>query len=474
MLAALCLAIVFTISLTSFLELSYLSVRMSTRHIMGAHAQEVAEAGLELALYSQNYEQPAWPGWTIAGGVATANLTMTANGLVLTSSNPTPLNFGNGATVQVTLTVNGISSTQPVFTSTATATLPNDLITITRTISATGAPTPTFVNALAATGLYNPGAVSFVGSATVDSYTSYGTAAPYTFGYEAVVLSQRDTSGSGATVTLTNSVVNGWASGINFDSPSTTNWLSYAGNGQVVGIPPHAVYIDSSRVITNPLPYQPTFNEAAPGPLTATTVDTTAGPVSLGVAGTTQSYSATVVNLTGTFPLYITGHVILWVSGDFKLNPNGGDTSNIIFNDSPATNAPSLEVHLTTSSSNLTLNGSPSANTPLSQVNGSTVIERPALLAFVSNIDSTGTIAVTGSTYPISAVCYFPKNRVSLYGNTTFYGSLVGGTVLINASAAIHYDTSLRNTILNPVTDPSLHAFASPISLGAITESPLP
>ena len=59
-----CFAIVFTIVLSSFAALTYTSLKVSTRNLMGVHALEAAESGLELALYAQNYQTTPWPGWT--------------------------------------------------------------------------------------------------------------------------------------------------------------------------------------------------------------------------------------------------------------------------------------------------------------------------------------------------------------------------------------------------------------------------
>jgi len=44
MLAALCLAMVFAISLSSYIALCYTSLAMSTRNLMGEHSLELAES----------------------------------------------------------------------------------------------------------------------------------------------------------------------------------------------------------------------------------------------------------------------------------------------------------------------------------------------------------------------------------------------------------------------------------------------
>ena len=94
MLAALCLAMVFALSLSSYMALCYTSLGMSTRAIEVAHSTELAETGAEQALYALNNND--WTGWTLSGSTATETMTMTSGGLVLTSTNPTSLNYGNG------------------------------------------------------------------------------------------------------------------------------------------------------------------------------------------------------------------------------------------------------------------------------------------------------------------------------------------------------------------------------------------
>ncbi|HZZ18412.1 MAG TPA: hypothetical protein VFE25_03535, partial [Opitutaceae bacterium] len=104
MLAALCLAMVFAISLSSYIALCYSSLNMSTRSIAISHCNELGEAGVEEALYSLNTAD--WSLWSISGTTATVDLTMTSSGFALSSGAPSPLNYGNGihGTVEVTVT----------------------------------------------------------------------------------------------------------------------------------------------------------------------------------------------------------------------------------------------------------------------------------------------------------------------------------------------------------------------------------
>ena len=82
MLAALCLAMVFAISLSSYIALCYVSLATSTRNVANEHSLELAEAGVEQALY---YDNNSLSGWTVStfSGITTVTspqLTMTLSG----------------------------------------------------------------------------------------------------------------------------------------------------------------------------------------------------------------------------------------------------------------------------------------------------------------------------------------------------------------------------------------------------------
>lgn len=472
MLSALCFALVFIISLASYVSLTYASLTMSTRNLMGAHAAEVAEAGLELALYTANSE-PTWPGWTVSSGsngTSTANFTMTASGLVLASSNPTPLNFGNGSTAQVLVTVTQTATSNPLFTSTATMALPNAL-SVVRTVSAGGAAAPVFVNALAAT----TGAVTFKYAGGVDSFNSgSGPYSAASAGFAGVVVSQQNATT--ATVSINNAQISGYVSGFNTVSPTSNNWLSYAGNGKVIGPSTSpSTFIDSTRVITNPLPFQPQLPEVPEGSaVTPVGINLSTLSQTLGSpAATAPSYYDVSgdVYVGGTAQLIIQGPVVLYVHGNFYLNTVSGDQGSIVFNNSVATYTPSLEVHMmggTTgpTTGNVTLNGSMSSTIPLMS---SGLAPLPKWMSFVGSNDANGTITI-GATTPLYGAFYFPNASMILNNNNAIFGSLVAANITLNDSPQIHYDTALR-TPDTRTNDAAFHAFQAPISLGSIAES---
>src|SRR4051794_28397532 len=65
LLAALCFATILAISLSSYMTLCYRTLSLSTRSAQGTRAIELAENGLEDALWALNEND--WSGWTISG-----------------------------------------------------------------------------------------------------------------------------------------------------------------------------------------------------------------------------------------------------------------------------------------------------------------------------------------------------------------------------------------------------------------------
>src|SRR3954464_7404854 len=73
MLAALCFSLVLAIALSSYITMCYRSLQMSTRNANSGHAVELAETGMEEALWALHAND--WTGWTVSGKSATKTLT---------------------------------------------------------------------------------------------------------------------------------------------------------------------------------------------------------------------------------------------------------------------------------------------------------------------------------------------------------------------------------------------------------------
>jgi hypothetical protein len=464
MLAALCLAMVFAISLSSYITLCYTSLKMSTRNVMNEHSAELAETGIEQALYS--YNNGDWTNWSFSGNIYTINMTMTASGLVASSTSPTPLNMGNGTTSTVAITVDESSSGIVKVTSTGQVALPDGSTPVSTTMAydPTQSPThdpsnpsfqpmtaPLYVNAVAAL----TGNVTFSSGGTVDSYNSNispGTYNPATnVGYSAVITSQNVTSSS-ATVLLNNATVNGYAVGYDPSSPGTSNWLSYANGGKLVGpSTAPATSVDSTRILNSPLPYQPVYLENRPPwsgnlPAAATSGSNVLNQTcTLGnptATATTQPtvYNANQINLSSA-TLTIVGPVGLVVSGPVAITGTGQIQLSGQF--------ASLQIFLENGDMLIAGNG-------ITNLNPVPLPKRFSIMS-TNNVTPHAIVFNPPASVPFYGVIYLPFQNVQVQTNAVIYGSIVGQSVSFTASPTIHYDVALRS----PDSLPSDAAFAS-------------
>ena len=234
MLAALCFATVLAIALGSYLTVCYRTLALSSRSAQDTHSIELAETGMEEALWALNKND--WSTWTIAG--TTANKTLSG------------FSFESGSTGTISLTVTSYDGSAGTRTVTVTGTTQaTDGTSVSRTLSSTSAQAPLFVNAVAAT----TSNVVFSSAGTADSYdSSLGTYASQTPTYSAVIASTA-TAPTAATVQLVNAQIKGYVASNYSGGPS------YSTSGRVYGpTTPVATKIDTTRVSTSP--YQPIFS----------------------------------------------------------------------------------------------------------------------------------------------------------------------------------------------------------------------
>jgi hypothetical protein len=471
MLAALCLAMVFAICLSSYMALCFTSLKMSTRNMASAQALGLAENGLDFALYSLNNTTLSSGGWDIVAPNASAPMTMTSTGFLRTDSSPTPLDLGNGLVGTVTVVISNYLSSTPTITSTATVTIPNQGNVITRKITTSAAISPVFVNALAATS----STVRFRSAGTVDSYDSrLGTyaaqnpaATPGLLGSSAVILSQ-DTSAS-RTVRLNNATLHGYAVGYDSNVPTTTSWFTpITGSTKVLGpSTPVGTNVDMTRVISNPIPYQPLSGESLPsGAYLSLPASACSTPIS-GILSrtwatptlpvTTTVYYANGINLTNaTVTIHVPTVIVLY--GSLNISGTGG----IVLN--------GLNASLTIFAENgaVTIGGNGITNT--------TAIPYPKRVAILSTNNATWAYpfnTVTLSTaVPFYGVIYFPYLPISVTSpnGSAIYGSIVGQSISFTNSPTIHYDVALR--VPDTLAGDSAFLYPpSPVAAGALAMS---
>jgi hypothetical protein len=420
MLAALCLAMVFALCLSSYIGICYTSLTMSTRNLMSSHSVELAEAGLEKALYAQNNNDWNPALWTTSGGIATATLT--------------GFTFENGATGSVALTVTNYGTSAPRFTSEAFVTLPSGTI-IKRQLETTGSLAPTFVNAVGAT----QGRVRFRAGGTLDSYDSslgaygamVGSPAAINAGYSAVVLSGSTSSFPG--VRLNTGVVDGYVVGV------SSNPVSYSSGAGIIGPnTPPTESIDPTRIITETQPNQPQYTENFPSSAIPITVDlsgtqtmtlgspTATVPTPYYIFGNLTLQNSSVLNIKGPVILLVYGNVSISGSAQISIAPAN---SIPVIGGGPDV---SLEMHV--AYGNMSIDGGGIVNNSLS----------PERLLIMSTWNSSGTLEM-GTNTPFYGVMDFPKNTLTISNSQQIYGALVGNAVIFNSSPAIHYDVHLRS-----------------------------
>ncbi len=448
-LVSLCLTTALGIALGSYLALCMHSARSSARLLNQTEVQELAQTGLEEALWALNNNN--WTGsgpggntsWTTSGANRAATLTYTLPGSNLAG--------------QVALSVADYASTGPTWptiTSAATVTLASGE-TISKSLRATTGPVPLFGNAIASASSY----VSFAAGGTVDSWNSdpdndsstpavaYSFTAGSPANYSAVVAGR--TNGTYGVV-LTQAAVRGYVA--TFGLP-----VSYSTSGSppasVTGpTTPAGTNVDTARLGKSAfVPLAPVFTVTPP------TVDSSGG-------GLLSSVLTLVATLLGA----PTGTVFEW-NGD--LNVNGGLPLPLL------NSSPSLTINTPTqfvvdgdlaigSTGQITI--APGGSLELF-VKGDVTIggngidnqthEPKKLVIFCTGNSTSDTITYTTS-HDFCGAIYSENKPIDIRQNATFYGALLSGQYVrfgTSATAPVfHYDAALRQVRFNGVATPYL------------------
>ncbi|MEI6862605.1 MAG: hypothetical protein WCL04_10190 [Verrucomicrobiota bacterium] len=411
LLAALCFATVLAVALGSYLTVCYRTLQMSARGVQSTRSVELAETGMEEALWALNKND--WSGWTLSGSTATKTLT--------------GFTYDNNVTGDISLTVtsyNGTAGTRTV-TVTGTTHTPNSA-DISRTLTSSSAQAPLFVNAVAAT----TSTVVFSSAGTLDSYdSSLGTYASQTPTYSAIVSSSAPATTS-ATVTLVNAQVKGYVASLYSGGPSVSTSARVYGPST-----PGTTKIDTSRVSTSP--YQPVFTiKTISGTGTTLVNPALDSTTTIGNSSDTTPaiYYCSGPDMRGTTKIVVDGPVRLVVSGNFYVGLNGG--------------SPKIEV---------TTNGTLEvfAGNDIAIYGGGidNKTKDPSRLAVYSN--NTLTVPDMNTATAYYGVIYTPTGCFTVAGNSTIYGSVVAKKVSLTGSApVIHYDLNLRTKVFGGIDTP--------------------
>ncbi|HYC70972.1 MAG TPA: hypothetical protein VEB66_07195 [Opitutaceae bacterium] len=442
-LVALCLTSALGVAVAGYLALFSRALELGTRQFQNDRASELAQTGLEEALWALNQGDWSSSGpagntaWSSAGAARTVTLDYG--------------DLGHGATGQVRLTVDGWASTGPAWPTIAveaTLTLNTGRI-VTRRLTATTGPAPLFGNAIASA----EGSVSFSAGGTVDSWNSdpdndpATAAVPYAntgaAANHAAVIAGRDNGTHG--VVLTQATIRGYVA--TFGQPVSYS-VSASPPARVLGpSTPAAVNVDTSRLGRSAfVPVAPVFTVVPPP---------TSGPAYGGLIGTTLALVNALLGAPPDVEVYRTSGD-LTIAGIPLLSPN-------LTVDRP------LKIIV---AGNLTITGAgkitinPGASLQLfvegdCTIGGNGIDNRnpdPASCAiFCTDSSTTDSLRfATGADF--RGVVYCEHKPIEVRENATFYGALLSRQrVAFTGSATapvLHYDLALRSRRFSHVTTP--------------------
>jgi hypothetical protein len=389
---------------------------LSNRSIHSSHSIELAEVGIEEALWALNNAGGFDGSWSHP---IAANATKTLNGFM----------YENGATGQVTVTIADYTTSAPKITAIGSITL-GDHTSVTRTLQSDARPAPLFTKAIGATGNL---AFDFAG--TVDSYNSAITGytptdpAHLTAGNSAAVISAPDMS-------IGTAQIYGFAVTSPPTGPDPHPFL-YLTGAKVIG-PNSLTPVDPSRRRTN-------FTQPVYDPL-----DPTGGsplpPVTTSITlGSTGVYRVDYINLTTDIhnpligaELLITAPVVLVVSNSVQTSGLGQITIR---------GAGSLELQIGENDGHgLVLQGAGIVNETALPQNLSVIVGG----SYAGN--PTSSIDVMNDFY---GSIYLPHDAITIANNTTIFGALIANTVSFTGpSPSFHYDSAFQNISIAYINAP--------------------
>lgn len=413
LIVSLILCAVIGISLGSYLSLSKSSLKLANRTFFNTSAINLAETGVEEALWCFNQVtagvavDTAWGYWTRSGNIAKRTFT--------------DFTLSGGASVQVRVMVrdyNPIGSVQPKIWAEATVTLPTESRTLTKVVMVDLRRRSRF-----AMGLVAKNQITFNGNtASVDSWNSQfnddGTprASPvdYSAGVKHASGSVGSTSVAVGSVAINNADIWGFAS----VGGSSSSGISVGSQGIISGnFSATGGTVDTTRIATD---FTANFDEVS-NPTTA--VDIGGVGATLGGVGVTATYRYSGA-ITSSFT--VKGHITLILTGAgdvIKLN-GGGDTLTI---DSGA----SLTIY-TAGNINLTGGGVVNPNTQ-------------AVSLQIYGTNTTNQSFDIGGGAEFNGVIYAPNGTVRIFGTPDVQGSIVANNITVMGNAKFHYDESLGN-----------------------------
>lgn len=397
------------VALSSYVALNTHSHKMANRSFYSAEAVNMAESGLEEAIWSFNQanagDTTAWNGWTIDGSAARR----TFNDFAL-SSNCT------GVLKVYVDRYNPAASEQPIVVAQASITLPNNQGTVTRMLEVKMKRRSYF-----AAGLVARNNIRFTGtSASVDSWISDHDNNPATAAVPYNSTRRRDRGAIGATaVNATITVGNADIWGTAAVGGSSTTAIQLGPNGRVGPFSTGSGVKDPASIATDFAAYLDVVANPTGGTVLASVGST------IGTTGVATTWR--IPNITSNLTVY--GDVTLIVTA-------GPGTSAVDIDGSESiTLAPGATLKIYTEGDvKIVGNGlaNPNDKPESFQLWGTST----------STIEQEIQIAGNGA---LKGVIYAPNADIHINGNGDIMGAAVGKEIEIDGNAAFHYDESLAN-----------------------------
>lgn len=426
LIVAMILTAVIGISLASYIRLGLQSQKISNRALYNNAAINLAENGLEEAMYSINKmvndSTYGWTGWSNSGTGSSDSAWRRFPSSTGTYS------FDQNATGYVRVHVSnykGINS--PVIVARSTINLGGEASTaVEKWIEVTLTRTSKFANGLVAkdTILFrgnNPSVDSWNSDpAKSGSYTAYssanrndnGSVGSISVAIDSVLVKQADVWGYVST---------------NGDDPTD----SVGKNGSILGEDsPGGVKVDPNRVSTS---FSASFDPVTtPSTTGLTSLGTINSPTTLGTAGATSTILCSAIALSGNSKtLTIQGDVTLIISA-----AAGAQAITINGTGSGITVAANSSLKLYTAG-DIDLTGQGIVNT-------SGAPKNIQIYGTSSSTSSDQAIKIAGGG-SFSGCIYAPNGNVELRGDGSMWGSVVAEDIDLTGNANFHYDESLGN-----------------------------
>jgi len=425
------LAAVTAVIASGFLFRSSQEARLATRSFFQAAALNLAEAGLEEGLYAANTNSlTSANGWTLVSGSTADYQKIITTGLDFIQA--------SGA---IYIRADGATGSTPAITATGVISIPNQprLVKQLR-ISGRG------TRAVFSNALMTKGSITFSGSASVDAYNSSLGA-----WNSATNCNDRATIGTDSTLQITGSAsIYGFVA-TNGVAPTV------GGSGRIYGATsPGTPLVDPSRVRTD---FNTNITDATAPTGTTTSLGNLNSTLTLPRASDLPGpngrylYVASGMELNGNSTLTINGPVDIIVNSDATVN---GSAQITISN---STNA-NFNLY---SAGTITLNGAGMVNNT----------NNPAKATIWGTKPSSGSQAmeINGNASFVGTI-YAPNAVIQLNGSAGLFGAVVGKTVTIAGSSAIHYDVNLLNAAIpgGPTPGASSSTATGTIAVGAWSE----